>query len=133
MTEHLQINIDTLMPYLKEIADEYLKARVDNPTFYNLHEAYAIMKEEFDEFWEAVKLKHDNLLYKNREFLAREEAKQIAAMALGILFEFSVNRTAETRFDTYECKKCLTRYDGITNKCFKCGNRTFNIYKQVEK
>jgi hypothetical protein len=92
---------ETLWPFLREIGDEYLKARQTNKPFINLHEAYAVLKEEFDEFWEAVKLKQDN---ENREFLAREEAKQIAAMALGIMFEFRTQAFSRKSFEKFAAK-----------------------------
>ncbi len=70
----------------KRVAKEYLNAKDYFPTFNSLHEAYAVIKEELDEFWEVVKLNQQ----KNPDRIedARKEAIQIAAMALGVLVEF---------------------------------------------
>ena len=45
----------------------------------NFHEAYGILKEEVDEFWDAVK--------KNDHERALDEIAQVGAMALAILVD----------------------------------------------
>ena len=70
----------------KRVAKEYLNSKDVFPTFNSLHEAYAVIKEELDEFWEVVKLNQQK--NPNRTQEARKEAIQIAAMALGVLVEF---------------------------------------------
>lgn len=44
------------------------------------HEGYAIIKEELDELWEAIKANE-------RATLTRGEAKQVAAMALRFMID----------------------------------------------
>lgn len=65
------------------IATEYMDAKRKFPVFNSLHEAYAVIKEELDEFWEVVKGKDTN-----RTERAKEEILQAAAMCLGVLVEF---------------------------------------------
>ncbi len=81
-----ELNFDRLDKLCEFIRNEYYHAKEKHKPFHNLHEAYAIMKEEFDEFWEVVKLNQDK--YPDRIKRAREEARQIAAMALGVMYEF---------------------------------------------
>jgi len=81
------MDLERLDKCVEEIRDEYIKAKRKFLPFYNLHEAYAIIKEELDEFWEVVRLNQS----KNPDRIkkAREEAIQIAAMALGVVYEWS--------------------------------------------
>lgn len=48
------------------------------------HEAFAVLKEEVDELWEAVRL---NQRYGERDEYIRTEAVQVAAMAIRLLAE----------------------------------------------
>ena len=68
----------TVRGCLNEIELEYVLAQRMHGNFNNLHEAYAVILEEVDELWEAVKLK------RSQGSLAhiRREAIQIAAMAM---------------------------------------------------
>ena len=66
---------------LIEIHREYETARSKFRPFKSTHEAYAILLEEVDELWEAIKNNQSN-------YRVKEEAIQIAAMALGIVHEF---------------------------------------------
>ena len=79
-------NYDRLDDCVDEIKNEYYQAKKKHKPFHNLHEAYAILKEEFDEFWAVVKLNQDR--NPDRTEKALKEARQIAAMALGVLYEF---------------------------------------------
>ena len=67
---------------LDSILKEFCLARNKFGGFHSLHEAYAILLEEVEELWEAIK---GNLPYD----MIKGEARQVAAMALGILLEFS--------------------------------------------
>jgi len=61
------------------IADEYRNARSKFGGFHSAHEGYAVLKEEVDEMWDAIKsndIKH-----------AKKEAIQVAAMALAFVLE----------------------------------------------
>ncbi len=49
------------------------------PPFNSSHEGYAVIAEELDELWDDVKA--------NRVSLAREEAVQVAAMAIRFIME----------------------------------------------
>lgn len=65
------------------IDDELRAARMKHrDNFHNLHEGYAVLKEEVDELWEAIK--------KNRPTEeVRAEAVQVAAMAIRIINELT--------------------------------------------
>jgi hypothetical protein len=64
------------------ILNEYRKAAAKFPAFRSSHEGYAILKEEVDELWDAVKQNH------NVEAL-RDEATQVAAMALRFIVDLT--------------------------------------------
>lgn len=53
------------------------------PTFHSSHEGYAVIREELDELWEAVKRGHDLVAPED----AAHEAVQVAAMALRFLVD----------------------------------------------
>jgi hypothetical protein len=71
---------------LDSILNEFRSARNKFEGFRSMHEAYAILLEEVDELWDAIK---GNLPYD----MIKNEARQVGAMALGILLEFSNERT----------------------------------------
>lgn len=56
------------------VSTELLRARNSHRGIVSMHEGYAVIKEEFDEFWEEVKTKHPD-----REKVL-EELTQVAAM-----------------------------------------------------
>jgi hypothetical protein len=64
---------------LSEIGAELLKAREKFKPLNSGHEGYAVILEELDELWDAVK--------ENNPSHARKEAKQVAAMALAFMLE----------------------------------------------
>lgn len=59
--------------------DEYDRARLKFPPMHGPHEGYAVLLEEVDEMWDAIK--------SNDLKAAREEAVQVGAMALAFLVE----------------------------------------------
>lgn len=62
------------------VKDEVSKAQRNFPTpFGNAHEGYAVLLEEVDEAWDAIK--------KNNIVHARKEMVQVAAMAIRFLLE----------------------------------------------
>jgi NTP pyrophosphatase (non-canonical NTP hydrolase) len=61
------------------IRAEYKSARRKFPKFHSAHEGYAVLKEEVDEMWDAIK--------RNDIEQARREAVQVGAMALAFLEE----------------------------------------------
>jgi len=68
----------------KEIFDEMLNARNKFPVFNSAHEGYAVILEELDELWEAVKLNQND---PRRIEKMRIEAIQVGAMALRFLVD----------------------------------------------
>jgi hypothetical protein len=60
---------------IKAVEAEYRRATSLHGCFNSTHEGWAVIKEEVDELWDGVK-KNDN------KKLLREEAIQIAAMAI---------------------------------------------------
>lgn len=67
---------------IQQILSEYNRACDKFPAFNSDHEGCAIIREELDELWDAVKRNE-------RSVTTRAEAKQLAAMAL----RFMVDRT----------------------------------------
>lgn len=62
---------------VEDIDDEVGRARRHGATFASMHEAYAVLLEEVDEFWELTRMKR-----RDRDPLRiREELIQVAAMA----------------------------------------------------
>ena len=65
--------------WVREIYDECRRAQDKFAPFKNAHEGHSVIREEFDEFWEAVR--------RNDLVAARKEAIQLGAMALRFLVE----------------------------------------------
>lgn len=79
---------------ITEVVDEVDTARDKYPSFQSPHEGYAVILEEVDELWELVKAykagKFKDFDYRTKtqaEF--RNEAKQIAAMALRFMIDLT--------------------------------------------
>lgn len=66
------------------IRNEYDRASVLFPPFTSGHEGYAIILEELDELWDAVKKQRDSREF---DYEIRREAVQVAAMALRYLVD----------------------------------------------
>lgn len=64
-----------------EVAGEYQSARLKFDPFHSGHEGYAVLKEEVDEMWDAIK--------ENRLDDAKAKAVQVAAMAVAFCLEVS--------------------------------------------
>jgi len=60
---------------------EYIRARTIHKPMHSYHEGYAIMKEEFEEFWDEIKKKHPS------KHKIEEELIQIAAMCMAFYAE----------------------------------------------
>lgn len=68
----------------KEIGKEVSTAKGKYPANFNsLHEAYAVLKEEVDELWDEIKTRTPD------KARIREEAKQVAAVAIRIMNELT--------------------------------------------
>ena len=74
----------TLQEILEDIKKEFEFATKKWKGFNSLHEAYAIVLEEVDELWEEVKKSQKNPEYIK---LAKEEAIQVATMAIRLIFD----------------------------------------------
>jgi len=69
---------------LKLILAEYDDASSIYGPFHSAHEGYAVIKEELEELWDAIKAKH-KVAFANEALL--EEATQVGAMALRFLVD----------------------------------------------
>ena len=67
-----------LKQFTEDMIEEWFRAEALYPNFHSMHEAYAVMLEELDEFWEQVRLKP----YARDPEVIYRELIQIAAMAL---------------------------------------------------
>lgn len=71
---------------ISEIMQEYKRASNKFPPFNSAHEGYAVLQEEVDELWCAVKVNQTK--YTNKRKLAiKTEAIQVAAMAIRFLHD----------------------------------------------
>lgn len=62
------------MTFLEEVAAEVVRARLKHGPMNSLHEAYAVILEELDEFWEEVRAQQFDATNAHKELV------QIAAM-----------------------------------------------------
>lgn len=76
--------MNSMWNLLKELEDETSRARAKHPNIHTPHEAYAVILEELDEYWDHVKA--DTAL----SYKARAELIQIAAMALRAIMDLKV-------------------------------------------
>ena len=63
----------------EKVKAELHEATTKFPAFNSSHEGYAVLKEEVDELWDEIKA--------NRHNRTREEAIQVAAMAIRFLID----------------------------------------------
>lgn len=70
---------------LIDITTELHKASDGHPPMHSLHEAAAVIREEFDEFWDEVKKNPHR--HPDRNDLARKELVQLAAMSIRALHD----------------------------------------------
>lgn len=84
MTENKKPTYFELQEILEVITAEFFKATKKFGSFHNAHEGYAVLLEEVDELWENIKL---NQKTENRIELIKEEAIQVSAMAIRIIFD----------------------------------------------
>ena len=68
---------------MDKVMAELERATENFGTFANSHEGYAVLLEEVDELWDAIK--------SNDHYLARDEAVQVAAMAVRFLVDLYDN------------------------------------------
>jgi hypothetical protein len=67
------------------VQDEFYKASEKFNKFNSAHEGFAVLKEEVDELWEAVKL--NKTKHPDRNDLMLKEAIQVTAMGLRFLHD----------------------------------------------
>lgn len=67
-----------------DVAAELDRAQHKFGPFHNAHEGYAVLLEEVDELWDAVRMKQSDT---QRGACMRREAIQVAAMALRFLID----------------------------------------------
>ena len=84
MQDMTEIDIEKAANLSEEIYEEFLKASSKFPAFVSEHEGYAILLEEVDELWDAIKL---NQKRPERHNQCRKECIQVAAMALRFLYD----------------------------------------------
>jgi hypothetical protein len=73
-----------LTKYQDAVIREFKRATSMYGPFASDHEAYAVLLEEMDELWDAVKLKQT---YEYRRVMIEKECIQVAAMALRFLHD----------------------------------------------
>ena len=66
------------------IEAEAKRASEKHPSFHSPHEGYAVIKEELDELWEAIREAKN---FKERNIAMLEEAVQCGAMCLRFLMD----------------------------------------------
>lgn len=77
--------------YSREIYEEMFFASKKFPAFNSEHEGFAVLKEEVDELWEAVKLNQKN---PDRLSQCEKECIQVGAMALRFLHDMKRRQEA---------------------------------------
>ena len=70
---------------VEDVIAEYERATKKFGKFHTAHEGYAVLLEEVDELWEAVKLNKKK--HPERNDLMMREATQVAAMAFRFLHD----------------------------------------------
>jgi len=78
------IDATLVSQYRQAIIDEFTRATMRYGPFTSEHEGYAVLLEEVDELWDAVKLKQTN---PERRPRMEKECIQVAAMALRFLHD----------------------------------------------
>jgi hypothetical protein len=81
-----QVNEGSVEIIDSAIWSEFRKASQKFSRFHNAHEGYAVLKEEVDELWDAVKLNQSN---PGGAGMMQKEAIQVAAMAIRFLHDVS--------------------------------------------
>ena len=72
---------DRMLRVMADVGVECKQSVEKHGRFNSLHEAAAVIREEHDELWEEIKARHPENEY------VYEEAKQLAAMAVRLMYE----------------------------------------------
>lgn len=76
---------DTILDdIIHKVKKEFLSATQIHGEFNSTHEGFAVLHEEFDELWDAIKLNHKD---PERESLIEKNAIQVSAMAIRLIFD----------------------------------------------
>lgn len=97
-------NADVL---IVEVLAELVKARAAHVPMTSIHEGHAVIREEFEELWDEIKMKNPDGIR------IRKEAVQLAAMALRFLIDVVPN----THKELPDAAK------GLVPRCIQCGER----------
>ena len=81
---------------LRMIADELDRAQAQHRTFASGHEGYAVIREELDELWDAIKAQKTFVRYGGA---AGYEAVQVAAMGLRFLVDLCDRESVDAFID----------------------------------
>ena len=70
---------------LKDVLEELAEATLKHGSFHSAREGFAVLMEEVDELWDEVKCSNNT----TNPLLLRNEAKQVAAMALRFMIDLT--------------------------------------------
>lgn len=70
---------------INAIENEFMDATREFGAFHNAHEGYAVLLEEVNELWDNIKLNQKK--NPNRLKLVKQEAIQVAAMAIRLIYD----------------------------------------------
>jgi hypothetical protein len=90
---------DLAAHWLETVAIELRQAMKSYPTFASDHEGYAVLKEEVDELWDAIKLKQTAL---GRGTQIEDQCVQVAAMAIRIVLDRRARNRSKQEGGSYE-------------------------------
>lgn len=72
----------------KMMVNEAITAVSKFPPFHSCHEGFAVIKEEYEELWEEIRLMKNSVNpTKEQKEKARKEAVQLGAMAIRFIFD----------------------------------------------
>ena len=74
------------------VRQELERAQAAHPAFHSGHEGYAVVREEVDELWDAVKA---SKTYTHYDEVVGREAIQVAAMAVRFLIDLRERASAQ--------------------------------------
>jgi hypothetical protein len=80
-------NEEIAVEFSRDIYEEMARASSKFPSFASEHEGWAILMEEVDELWEAVRMHQSN---PHRHKLCEKECIQVGAMALRFLHDMKL-------------------------------------------
>lgn len=88
----MAFNNNLAIKYSQDIFEEMADASTKFPAFNSGHEGFAVLKEEVDELWKAVKLNKKR--HPERAELMRKECIRVGAMALRFLHDMELKEDA---------------------------------------